>query len=108
MRNQHYLLLALAMSTLLVAGCAAITPPLARGGPADPDAMETPFVPVSTTLQSYQGFSAEPNAALPKKQPSASPPAMQMKNMPGMDMPGMEMPGMNKDTMPGMDHGAPK
>ena len=103
MRNQHYLLLALAMSTLLVAGCAAITPPLARGGPADPDAMETPFVPVSTTLQSYQGFSAEPNAALPKKQPSASPPAMQMKNMPGMDM-----PGMNKDTMPGMDHGAPK
>ena len=98
MRNQQYLLWALALSTLLMAGCAAITPPLARGGPADPDAMETPLVPVSTTLQSYKGFTSEPNTALPKKQPSASPPEAQMKNM----------PGMNKDTMPGMDHGAPK
>lgn len=108
MRNQQYLLWALALSTLLVAGCAAITPPLARGGPADPDAMETPLVPVSTTLQSYKGFTSEPNAALPKKQPSASPTEMQMKNMPGMEMPGMDIPGMNKDTMPGMDHGASK
>lgn len=98
MRNQQYTILALVLSALLTAGCAATIPSVAPGGPADPAAAATPPGSVSTTLRSYQDYTFVPSATLPEKPPSVSPSEKPMK----------DRPNMNEGTMPGMDHGTHK
>jgi hypothetical protein len=75
--------ISLLLLSLLLAGCAAITPPpLANNDPANPMAPEAPLPQAPNALRSYQSGSSAAGASPQQQDHHGEPGAME--NMPGM------------------------
>lgn len=85
MRLKIYTFISMLLFSLLLAGCAAITPPsLANNDPANPMAPEAPFPQAPNALQSYQyGSSAAGTTTSQQKHNHPGEPRA-MEKMPGM------------------------